>query len=99
MQVNTTKQQTLHNNSPTKHKPSVNKSNNINTEMEDEYEDDTDERTEDEYTADEYTEEKFTEDENQVGSLQDDKMCKGNQAAEIEAEVEKAIEEHAEQIS
>jgi len=61
MQVNTTKHQTWHSDSPTKQ--NVNKSYHITTEGEDEYEDDMYEDTEDEYTEDEYTEDEDTEDE------------------------------------
>jgi hypothetical protein len=63
MQVNSTKHQTWHNNSPTKHKPNVNESYHITTEVEDEYEDDMYEDREDEHTGDEYTEDEDTEDE------------------------------------
>ena len=51
MQVNTTKHQTWHSNSPSKHKQNVNKSYHITTEVEDEY---TEDEFKDEYNSSVY---------------------------------------------
>ncbi len=64
MQVNTTKHQTWHSNSPSKHKQNVNKSYHITTEVGDEYEDDMYEDTEDENKEDKYTEDEFKDEYN-----------------------------------